>query len=355
MVNMRLRVFLTIFFFFIPLVFPTAGAEQAHITETYANGDLCEVTIGFSEDLPNVTLRYDLMLGDQLIDSKVIELGNMPAGNITRITLWESNLKNHIYAFMVSVFVDGELADSRQTTFIHDNEALLEFKVAGFNSDNKGAVVVISPTNIYRPSIVDLTFDIFREDELVYSETLEDISVIQSMEKSIKWPILLGNGKKYATVLKVHSHDPDLTSAYISTFTADQDVEIVAGDVELDEYGASVTLLGMSQVPFYGKVGITLSNDEANIHFEEESDVLTLNKEDTVGFLWENIPAGNYTVEIQAINNEAKTLDSYETAVRITEFPVAQPEKTNELPGLNIVYSITVFLAVFLLLRINRG
>lgn len=355
MVSMKLRTFLTVFLFFIVLAFPAAATGQASITDMYANGDLCEVTIGFSEYMRNVTLSYDLMLSDRSIDSKVVRLGDVSAGNVTLITLWESGLKKNTYSFSVSVFVDGELADSRQTAFVHGNQALLEFKVAGFNSDYKGAAVVISPANIYRPSIVDMTFEIFRQDELIYSETLEDISVIQSMEKSIIWPILLDNGQQYVTVLKVHSHGSDLTSAYISIFMAEQDVEIMADDVEIDEYGASVTLRGMSQVPFYGKVGITLSNDQNNIYFEEESDVLTFNKEDTVGFLWENITGGNYAVVISAISNDGKILDSYETAVRITELPPAQPERTNDLSGLNIVNIITVFLAAVLLFGIKRG
>lgn len=355
MVGMRLRVFFIFFFFFITLLFPAGASGEARVIGLYVNGYLSEVTTGFSEDLRNVTLRYDLMSGNRLLDSKIIYLGNMPAGNVTRIALWDDELEENTYVLRVYLFVNGELADSQQTTFVHGNEALLEFKVAGFNSDNKGAVVVISPTNLYRPSIVDLTFEIYRGDELVYSETLEDVSVIQSMEKSIKWPILLENGREYITVLKVHSHEPDTTSAYISVFTANQDVEIISDDVELDEYGASVTLLGMSQAPFYGKVAINLINGEENISFYEETDVITLNKEDTVGFLWEDIPSGNYTVEILAINIEGKTLDSYETAVKITELPAIQPEQTNELPGLNVVNGIAVFLAVFFLLRINRG
>lgn len=355
MVDMRLRIFLTAFFFFITLIFPAAASGEARIIDLYANGDLSEVTIGFSEDLRNVTLRYDLMSGDQLLDSKIINLGNMPAGNVTRINLWKDVLEKKIYVLHVHVFVNGTLADSQQITFVHGNEALLEFKVAGFDSDNKGSVVVISPTNFYRPSVVDLTFEIFKANELVYSETLEDVSVIQSMEKSIKWPILLENEREYVTVLKIHSHEPDITSAYISVFTAEQDVEIISDDVELDEYGASITLRGMSQVPFYGKVVINLINGGTNVSFYEETDVITLNKEDTVGFLWEDIPAGNYTAEILAINNDGRTLDRYETAVRITELPAIQPEKTKQLSGPNIVNSIAVFLAVFLLLRINRG
>lgn len=355
MVSMKFRVFLTVFFLFILLVFPAAATGHVKITDMYANGDLCEVTIVFSEYMRNVTLRYDLMLNDRSIDSKVVRLGDVSAGNVTRITLWDNGLKKNIYSFSVSVFVDGELAGNRQTEFVHGNQALLEFKVAGFNSDNMGAAVVISPTNIYRPSIVDMTFEIFRQDELIYYETLEDISVIQSMEKSIRWPILLDNGRQYTTVLKVLSHGSDLTSAYISIFTAEQDVEIMADDVEIDEYGASITLRGMSQVPFYGKVGINLSSHQNNIYFEEESEVLTFNKEDTVGFLWENITGGNYAVEISAISNDGKVLDTYETAVRITELPSVQPEQTNELSGLSIVNSITAFLAAVLLLSIKRG
>ncbi|WP_156810984.1 hypothetical protein [Methanomethylovorans hollandica] len=354
MVSMRLIPFLTVIFFFVTLIVPAAATEQARITDMFANGDVCEVTIGFSDDLHNVTLRYDLMLNDRSIDSKVVELGYVPTGNVTRIVFWDSYLEKNLYVFEVSVFVDGKLADSRQTEFIYGNQALLEFKVAGFNSDNKRAAVVISPNNIYSPSIVDLTFEIFEENELLYSATFMDVPVIQAMEKNIKWPVLLDNGRKYVTVLKVRSHGSDITSAYISIFMAEQDVEIMADDVELDEYGASITLKGMSQVPFYGKVGVTLSNNATNIYFEEESDVLTLNKEDTVGFLWEDIPPGNYTVEIRVINNEGKILDSYETAVRIRELPPVPPEQTKGLPGPGVIGNIAALLAVFFLLRINR-
>jgi len=216
-------------------------------------------------------------------------------------------------------------------------------------------MVVLSPTNIYRPSVVDLSFEIFKEDELLYSETLEDVSVVQSLEKTIKWPILLDKGKKYITVLKIYSHVSNLTSAYVSIFKAEEDVKIMPDDLEIDEYGASVTLRGMSQVPFEGKVSIALINDARYIYFEEECDLLTLNKEDTIGFLWESIPPGEYIVEISAINNEGKTIDSYQTAVRIREIATFQQEQTKELPGLNIVSNIIVFMTVFLLIRINRG
>jgi len=353
-VIMRLRVFLTLIFFFITMTVPAASTGQAHISDMFANGDVCEVTIGFSDDLHNVTLRYDLMLSSRLIDSKMVELGDVSAGNVSRIILWDTDLENNIYVYEVSLFVDGELAHSRQIEFVHGNEALMEFKVAGFNSDNKGAAVVISPNNIYRPSIVDLTFEVFKEDELLYSETLKDVPVIQAMEKDIKWPILLDNGRKYVTLLKVRSHGSDLTSAYISTFMAEQDVKIITDDAELDEYGASVTLMGMSQVPFYGKVGVILINNGTNIYFEEESDVLTLNKEDTVGFLWEDILPGDYTAEIRVFNNEGKILDSYETAVRIRELPPAPPEQKKQLPGPGVIGNIAAFLAVFFRLRINR-
>jgi hypothetical protein len=355
MVNTRFRVFITFLCLFTTLIVPAAAAEQAHITEIYANGDICEVNIEFFEDSHNVTLRYDLMYRDQLIDSKVVKLGNVTTGNITKITLWNNNLKKQIYTFKVTVFVDRELADSRQTLFVYGNEALMDFKVAGFRSNNKGSMVVLSPTNIYHPSVVDLSFEIFKEDELLYSETLEDVSVVQSLEKTIKWPILLDKGKKYITVLKIYSHVSNLTSAYVSIFKAEEDVKIMPDDLEIDEYGASVTLRGMSQVPFEGKVSIALINDARYIYFEEECDLLTLNKEDTIGFLWESIPPGEYIVEISAINNEGKTIDSYQTAVRIREIATFQQEQTKELPGLNIVSNIIVFMTVFLLIRINRG
>jgi len=51
-----------------------------------------------------------------------------------------------------------------------------------------------------------------------------------------------------------------LINTYIASFNAGEDVEILPDNVEVDEYGASVTLLGNSQVPFDGFIDVLAVN-----------------------------------------------------------------------------------------------
>ena len=69
------------------------------------------------------------------------------------------------------------------------------------------------------PSIIDLDLkllsgtEIVYSDEVVYSESHENVPVTDAYYKPMYWPLLLKKNKNYTAILKVHSHSPDITTA----------------------------------------------------------------------------------------------------------------------------------------------
>ena len=133
------------------------------------------------------------------------------------------------------------------------------------------------------PGMVDLALKLLSGTDVIYTESLENVPVTDAYYKAINWPFLLEKDRNYTAILKVHSHSPELTTAYISSFRAEEKVEILDADIDVDEYGASVTVVGKSQVPFNGIIRVVLTPEEGEAQvFEETADILTAGKEDTV-------------------------------------------------------------------------
>ncbi|WP_269848656.1 hypothetical protein [Methanosarcina horonobensis] len=135
-----------------------------------------------------------------------------------------------------------------------------------FSADSEKASVLIdliSSANLRlvqmpEPGMVDLDLKLLSGTDIIYTESLENIPVTDAYYKAMNWPFLLEKDRNYTALLKVHSHSPDLTTAYISEFRAEEKVEILDTDIDVDEYGASVTVVGKSQVPFNGVIRLFL-------------------------------------------------------------------------------------------------
>jgi len=127
-------------------------------------------------------------------------------------------------------------------------------------------------------------------------------------------------------------------------------VEILDPDIDVDEYGASVTITGKSQVPFNGVIRVVLTPEEGKVQvFEETADILTAGKEDTVGIIWQGVPKGDYNVKIYVLNLEGKILDSHETVLRVFE-PIAEASPVEESPAFGFLAALGIFLSSGILL-----
>jgi len=114
----------------------------------------------------------------------------------------------------------------------------------------------------------------------------------------------------------------------------------------VDEYGASVTIVGKSQVPFDGVIKVVLTPKTGNVKiYEETADMLTFGKEDTLGIIWQGIPKGDYNVKIYAVDLEGEVLDSYETVLRVIE-PVAEVTPAEKSPAFDFLSTLEVFLSL---------
>src|SRR5690606_32644817 len=147
---------------------------------------------------------------------------------------------------------------------------LSKLKLVDFSADSEKASILMtlaSPAGfgsmqLPEPSMIDLDLKLLSGTEIIYSEKQKNIPVTNTYYNATYWPFLLKKDKNYTALLKVHSHSPDLTTAYRSNFMAEEKVEIIDQEIDVDEYGASVTIIGRSQVPFDGIIRVVLTSEE---------------------------------------------------------------------------------------------
>ena len=347
----RLMIFYTLLILLFSM--PTIGATptDVQITDIFSDEKLCDATIHFNESTDDVILVFEMLYLGDVVESKTVKLGSVPAGDITKIILWENKLQEKYYTTNVSVYNSDIFIMRESYQFTRNTVAMPRFKIVDFSADSSKSSILVSPGSITNPGVADIEIKLFEGSDLVYSETTDNVAILVTKVMDTNWPILLQSGLDYTAVARVYSHDPEITTAYMSRFTALEDVEIIDADVELDEYGASISMIGMSQVPFEGIVRIVLSGNGEPIVFEEEAEILTIDREDTVGIMWDGMPGGDYNVNVDILTAKGVVLDSYETVIRMPEPFVVDVEPEEKTPGFGIILGLSVLMAVGLLIR----
>ncbi len=331
--------------------------RNVFITEFYSDHNFSDATIWFEKPLENVSLVFTLSSGNQLLKSETFILAPVKKGQeITKILLWglaeDYGEDRKSYTAQLFVKNGSETIDSRKVSFSYRNPTLSKLKVVDFSADSEKASALLTPTSntgfgsvqLPEPSMIDFDLKLLSGADILYSDKQENIPIINTYYNVTYWPLLLENDKNYTALLKVHSHSPDISTAYRSDFRAEEKVEIIDRDIDVDEYGASVTVIGKSQVPYDGIIRVVLSpaGGKAQV-FEETADILTAGKEDTVGIIWQGVPKGDYNVKIYVLNREGKILDSHETVLRVFE-PVVQAEPIEKSSMLSFFAILGIFL-----------
>lgn len=338
------------------------GVGDAVITDFFADCELSDATVRFEQPLENASLVFTLNSEKKLLKSRTFLLGPVKKGQeVTKVLFWgiEDDFEEDIDSYMAQVYVKNrsESLASRKLSFSDRNPVLSKLKLVDFSADSEKASVLMSltsPANLRsiqapEPGIVDLDLKLLSGTEIVYSEKHKNIPVTSTYYNASYWPFLLEKDKNYTALLKVHSHSPDVTAAYISNFSSEDKVEIIDRDIDVDEYGASVTIVGRSQVPFDGFVRVVLTPKNGKVQvFEETADILTSGKEDTVGIIWQGVPKGDYNVKIYVLNSEGEILDSHETVLRVFE-PAAEASNVEESPASGFLTVLGIFLCAGIL------
>lgn len=336
--------------------------EGAVITDFFADHELSDATVRFDQSLENASLVFTLNSEKKLLKSETFLLGPVKKGQeTTKVLFWgiEDNFGKYSDSYTAQVYVKNgsESLAFRKLSFSDRNPILSKLKLVDFSADSEKASVLMSltsPSNLRsiqapEPGVIDLDLKLLSGTEIVYSEKHKNIPVTSTYYNASYWPFLLKKDKNYTALLKVHSHSPDVTAAYISNFSAEEKVEILDRDIDVDEYGASVTVVGKSQVPFDGFVRVVLTPEDGKVQvFEETADILTSGKEDTVGIIWQGVPKGDYNVKIYVLNSEGEILDSHETVLRVFE-PVAEATPAEESPACSFLTVLGIFLCAGIL------
>lgn len=337
---------------------------DAVITDFFSDHELADATVRFGKPLENASLAFTLSSEEKLLKSETFLLGSVEKGQeVTEVLFWgvEEDFREDRDSYTAQVFVinGSEKMDSRELSFSYRNPTLSKLKLVDFSADSEKASVLMSLTSpagfgsvqLPEPGVVDLDLKLLSGTEVVYSEKQKNIPVTNTYYNASYWPFLLEKGRNYTALLKVHSHSPDITAAYRSDFIAQEKVEILDPDIDVDEYGASVTVIGRSQVPFDGIVRVVLTPENGEVQvFEETADILTAGKEDTVGIIWQGVPKGDYNVKIYVLNLKGEILDSHETVLRVFE-PVAEESPVEKSPDTGFLAALEIILCAGVLSR----
>ena len=320
----------------ISLILVTAAAAQVDISDFFSDFTSSDVTFNSSQDFRGKAV-FELFTEGNLVESHEIPFIVKSGEKKTQVLLWEIKPQKDYYTAKVSIYNDTRILASKSYQVSYGTVALPSFHVVDFSPTNSGVQLLLRPFN---PSATDIQIELLDKNDIVYSKTKEDVSLTAVTELTFSWPFLLTDNKNYIVRAKIFTHRlyaAPLINTYTASFTANQDVEILPDDVQVDEYGASVTLRGQSQVPFDGFIVVNARNKATNntrTYRQKIEEILVSGKEDTAGVVWRGLSPGTYDVVILAVNQENVTIDKYETVLRIPEYPAAtETAASKQTPG----------------------
>ncbi len=339
------------------LMLSGTASAALEITDFFSDYTSSEVTIRASQDHKGKVV-FQLLDGRNVVESQEVPFKVSANEEVSKVILWQNKLQKDYFTAEVSIFNDTQLHDKKTYQVSYGTIAMPSFHVVDFSPSNKGVQLLLQPFN---PSAVDIIIELLDNNDIVYSKTKEDVSLTSNTEIKIDWPFLLSNNEKYTVRTKIITHrfpaEP-LINTYVEDFTAGNDVEILPDDVEVDEYGASVTLRGNSQVPFDGFIDVSATSratNEKKTYRQQVEEILTSGKEDTAGIIWKDLKSGTYDVSIRAVNKDNIALDKYETVLRIPEVDVgSETPSTSSTPSLAGSTGLAAIVIVILILAVLR-
>ena len=314
----------------------TQASALVEISDFFSDFTSADVTVNSTRDIQGKAI-FQLFYEETIVESQEVPVGTIAGVAVTKVILWDNRPAKDYYTARVSVVEGDKVLASSSYQVSYGTVSLPNFHVVDFSPTNSGVQLLLRPFN---PSAVDIKIELLDNSDIVYSKIKEDISLTTNTEIKIAWPFLLSDNKDYIVRAKIFTHRlyaQPLINTYVAYFTATDDVEILPDDVQVDEYGASVTVRGKSQVPFDGYIVVKATNratNETQTFSTQMEEILVNGKEDTAGIVWKGLAPGTYDVAIQAVNRKNVTIDKYETAMRIPEYSnVSKAVSAKSTPG----------------------
>ncbi len=331
-----------------------SAAAQVEIIDFFSDFTSSDATINSTQDFVGKAV-FELSYSGNTVESHEVPFDIKAGGSVKKVILWAKKPQHDYYNAKLSILDGSRILSNASYQVSYGTISLPNFHVVDFSPTNTDVKLLIRPFN---PGSVDIKIELLDNNDIIYTKINDNVYLTTIQDVSMMWPFLLEKNKKYTVRAKIYSHRlyaAPLVNTYVSFFTASDDVEILPGDVEVDEYGASVTLRGKSQVPFDGAIVVNARNratGDIRTYRQALEEILVSGKEDTAGVVWKGLASGTYDVEILAVNKDNTALDKYETVVRIPEPPAsAANTPANSSSGFAAIFSIIILIAAARLLK----
>lgn len=349
---MRYQHLITRILFLFLILFSLANISSARVelTDLFSDFTTSDVTIN-SDKTFDGKLVFELIYSGEVVESHEVQVKVKAGAPLTKVIIWQEKPQHDFYFAKASLYEGDRLLTNSSSPIAYGTVTMPAFQVVDFSSSNSGVLLLLRS---YNPTVVDIKIELLDDNDIIYSKTKKDLSLTASTELRIDWPFLLTDNKNYTVRAKIYSHRlyaPPLVNTYMDGFTATDDVEILPADVQVDEYGTSVTVRGKSQVPFDGFIVVTARNrvtGQTQNYRQLIEDILTSGTDSTAGIVWKGLAPGTYDVIIEAVNNRNISIDKYETVLRIPEYPVSNITVTPQTTGFEGIFSIVVLLLIYL-------
>ncbi|MCL7411085.1 MAG: hypothetical protein M8350_04650 [Methanosarcinaceae archaeon] len=351
---------LTIFFTLLLLLLITvqpATAQDINIIDIYSDVDSADFTIHSNENYENIVVRSNLIFDGKVISSKQFDIKKIsPDADITKVAFWNIKPEEGYYRTEIVMSINGNAIETRYSNFSYGRAAIPKIYIKDIVPDSMGISIILSPmigALGAEPVLADVEYMLVDGNTVVYRAKDSRINVVQATPLSKNWNIRLDNDHEYSIRVKVKIASPTaVVIARSETFTAKDDARIT--ELYKDKTGASVTLLGQSQVPFTGNIVFTVTQNSNIIEeISEKSPVLMSGDDETIEVAWsDKLTAGIYELTLKVVGNDGDILDRWDTVIEVEEDPfvnkTSEPVPTEESPGLTIFSTVSLLIIAYL-------
>ena len=336
----------------------SAGAEELTIVDIYSDIDSADITLHAPEYYTGITIDADLIFKGEVLESRQVTIEEIfPNTDIIKVFSWDiTNPKYGYYRTRMTLSVDGSFLETQYYNFSYGFIAQPRILIEDIIPDSSGVSVILAPWTTEfgsDPVLADVEYMLVDGDTVIYRTIERRITVMQATPLSQNWNVRLENNHHYATRVKARISSPkNSVIAQSEDFTAIDDVRIT--ELYRDETGASVTVLGLSQVPFIGSIVFAVSEDGDTIEeIHKRSPVLMLEDDETLEVTWNNrLPPGLYELSVKVVGNDGDVVDIWDTIIEaehirngntyLTSAPPQTPDFT--------IYSAAISLIIIYLL-----
>ncbi len=233
----------------------------------------------------------------------------------------------------------------------------------GMSANSSGFKILLRPyerritEGQFNPSIVDVKFGILNNKDIIFTDTVEQVTLYQPAELSGRWKTVLKEGTNYTAFAQVFMYENGKQPTYISTsysgFTSVNDAKII--NVDADGLGSSITVKSISMVPLDARVSFVLKqNDKILEEKEIDAPVITSNDADeTIEVLWNrSLDNGKYIVETKIVDKKNEIIDRYDKVFEVKRIAIntsATAESTGnakKIPGFQGIEIIVLTLMI---------